>query len=138
MLKLQEKISKLSKKQVVHRKKGQSSFEFQTNNGYKPWKYSKHGRKNHLDAWRPPSWNSFLDPRFPLRATRRPRTRKIFRARVCASHPPAHVRVALAFYHLKKPSRFVAVTNKEFSQLIRQAVPEIHEELRWRSSVWKF
>ena len=44
-----EKISKLPKKQVVHRKKGQSSFEVQTNNGYKPWKYSKLGR-NHLDA----------------------------------------------------------------------------------------
>ena len=26
------------------------------------------------------------------------------------------------------PSRFAAVTNKEFSQLIKQAVPEIHEE----------
>ena len=44
-----ENISKLPKKQVVHRKKGQSSF-VQTNNGYKPWKYSKHGRKNLLDA----------------------------------------------------------------------------------------
>ena len=43
-----EKISKLPKKQVVHRKKGQSSFEVQTNNGYKPWKYTKHGI-NHLD-----------------------------------------------------------------------------------------
>ena len=40
-----EKISKLPKKQVVHRKKGQSSFKVQTNNGYKPQKYSKHGRK---------------------------------------------------------------------------------------------
>ena len=26
------------------------------------------------------------------------------------------------------PSRFAAVTNKEISQLIKQAVPEIHEE----------
>ena len=26
------------------------------------------------------------------------------------------------------PSRFAAVTNKEFLQLIKQAVPEIHEE----------
>ena len=26
------------------------------------------------------------------------------------------------------PSRFAAVTNKEFSQLIKQAVPEIHDE----------
>ena len=26
------------------------------------------------------------------------------------------------------PSWFAAVTNKEFSQLIKQAVPEIHEE----------
>ena len=40
-----EKISKLPKEQVVHRKKGQSTFEVQTNNGYKPWKYTKHGRK---------------------------------------------------------------------------------------------
>ena len=28
----------------------------------------------------------------------------------------------------KIPSRFAAVTNKEISQLIKQAVPEIHEE----------
>ena len=28
----------------------------------------------------------------------------------------------------KMPSRFAAVTDKEISQLIRQAVPEIHEE----------
>ena len=28
----------------------------------------------------------------------------------------------------KMPSRFAAVTNKEISQLIKQAVPEIHEE----------
>ena len=26
------------------------------------------------------------------------------------------------------PSRFAAVTNKEISQLIKQAVPEIHKE----------
>ena len=26
------------------------------------------------------------------------------------------------------PSRFAAVTNKEISQLIKQAVPEMHEE----------
>ena len=26
------------------------------------------------------------------------------------------------------PSRFAAVTNKEISQLIKQVVPEIHEE----------
>ena len=28
----------------------------------------------------------------------------------------------------KMPSRFAAVTDKEISQLIKQAVPEIHEE----------
>ena len=28
----------------------------------------------------------------------------------------------------KMPSQFAAVTNKEISQLIKQAVPEIHEE----------
>ena len=28
----------------------------------------------------------------------------------------------------KMPSRFAAVTNKEISQLMKQAVPEIHEE----------
>ena len=28
----------------------------------------------------------------------------------------------------KMPSRFAAVTNKEISQLINQAVPEMHEE----------
>ena len=28
----------------------------------------------------------------------------------------------------KMPSRFAAVTNKEISHLIKQAVPEIHEE----------
>ena len=28
----------------------------------------------------------------------------------------------------KMPSRFAAVTNKEISQLIKQAVPEMHEE----------
>ena len=28
----------------------------------------------------------------------------------------------------KMPSRFAAVTNKEISQLIKQAVPEIHKE----------
>ena len=47
-------------------KKGQSSLEVQTNNGYKPWKYSKRGRRKH--AWWPPSWNSLFDPRFPRRA----------------------------------------------------------------------
>ena len=84
-----EKISKLPKEQVVHRKKGQSSFEVQTNNGYKPLKYSKLGR-NHLDAWRPPSWNSFLDPRFPLRATRDSANRSHFSRACVALHtrPP--------------------------------------------------
>ena len=34
----------------------------------------------------------------------------------------------LAYLASKMPSRFAAVTNKEISQLIKQAVPEIHEE----------
>ena len=34
----------------------------------------------------------------------------------------------LAQLRSKMPSRFAAVTNKEISQLIKQAVPEIHEE----------
>ena len=34
----------------------------------------------------------------------------------------------LALVASKMPSRFAAVTNKEISQLIKQAVPEIHEE----------
>ena len=36
----------------------------------------------------------------------------------------------------KMPSRFAAVTDKEISQLIKQAVPEIHkegDEVRFRS-----
>ena len=36
--------------------------------------------------------------------------------------------VKLAQDASKMPSRFAAVTNKEISQLIKQAVPEIHEE----------
>ena len=38
--------------------------------------------KNH-HAWRPPSWNFLLDPRFPLRATRGPRTRQALISRAC-------------------------------------------------------
>ena len=34
----------------------------------------------------------------------------------------------LALVASKMPSRFAAVRNKEISQLIKQAVPEIHEE----------
>ena len=34
----------------------------------------------------------------------------------------------LALVASKMPLRFAAVTNKEISQLIKQAVPEIHEE----------
>ena len=44
--------------------------------------------------------------------------------------------VKLAWVASKMPSRFAAVTNKEISQLIKQAAPEIHEEgdkVRFRS-----
>ena len=34
----------------------------------------------------------------------------------------------VAYVASKMPSRFAAVTNKEISQLIKQIVPEIHEE----------
>ena len=34
----------------------------------------------------------------------------------------------LAYVASKVPYRFAAATNKEISQLIKQAVPEIHEE----------
>ena len=34
----------------------------------------------------------------------------------------------LTYVMHKMPSRFAAVTNKEISQLIKQAVPEIHKE----------
>ena len=41
--------------------------------------------------------------------------------------PPASD-AKLALVASKMPSRFAAVRNKEISQLIKQAVPEIHEE----------
>ena len=43
--------------------------------------------------------------------------------------PPSERRqTRVSFEQLKMPSRFAAVTNEEISPLIKQAVPEIHEE----------
>ena len=42
--------------------------------------------------------------------------------------PPSERRQTSVRLRAKMPSRFAAVTNKEISQLIKQAVPEIHEE----------
>ena len=48
--------------------------------------------------------------------------------------PPSDAKLALVMS--KMVSRFAAVTNKEISQIIKQAVPEIHkegDEIRFRS-----
>ena len=94
-------MSKLPKKQVVHRKKGQSSFKVQTNNGYKPQKYSKHGRK------KPPRWLAaailefFFRPQVLASRNKKAwnatvRTSVIFRARVWR-FTPARPRPRRAF-----------------------------------------
>ena len=86
------------------KKKKQSSFQVQTNNGYKPWKYSKRGRK------RPPFLTAailefFVRPQVPAsrdeKAANQPRTGVIF-SRAC---PRAHVRLALAFARLKSAKK---------------------------------
>ena len=90
-------------------KKGQSSFEVQTNNGYKPWKYSKRCRKK-SQCLTTAILEFFVRPQLPAsreeKAANGPRTWRNFFARVsCASSPRAHVRLALAFARLKSAKK---------------------------------
>ena len=47
--------------------------------------------------------------------------------------PPSERRQLAKLRLSKMPSRFATVTNKEISQIIKQAVPEIHKEA---NEVW--
>ena len=67
--------------------------------------------ENHLDAWRPPSWNSFLDPRFPLRATRDSANRSHF-SRACVA---LHTRPPTSALRLRSLARKRRKNNACFS-----------------------
>ena len=81
------KISKPPKKQVLHRKKDNRDLKFkQTMATNLRLGNTRNAVENH--CW-PPSWNSLLGPRFPRRATRRPRVSGVPRPPTSASRLPS-------------------------------------------------
>ena len=86
------KISKPPKKQMLHRKKDNRALKFkQTMATNLRLGNTRNAGRNAVEnhCW-PPSWNSLLGPRFPRRATRRPRVSGVPRPPTSASRLPSH------------------------------------------------